>query len=78
MTRIIKAAQFKTISITQAIGSGTTTVSHNLGKVARNVTFKISGQEESFVWNDKSGSTTQIDVESLSAYGSVEINITAY
>jgi hypothetical protein len=78
MTRIIKSDKIKSKTIAQAIGTGTTTISHDLGKVARNVTFKISGQEESFVWNDKSGSLTQIDIESLTAYGSVEINIIAY
>ena len=74
------AQKFRTkrVSITDAIAIGTTTISHNLGRVARVVTFKDSGQEISFDWNDKSGSTSQIDVDSLAAYGAIEINIIAY
>ena len=69
-------------TITQAIGAATVeTITHDLGRVARLVTFKQSGAEDvEFIWNDKSGSTTQIDIDNSlgGAYGAIEINIIAY
>ena len=69
----------KKATVTENItASSVVTITHNMGRVARQATFKRGGVEDiEFVWNDKGGSTTQIDIDNTlgGLENNVEINL---